>query len=296
MLSQDQIDFYHINGYVMVEDAIPAQELALLQQVTADFIDQSRNCTQNNELYDLEEGHTAETPRLTRIKQPHAQHSAYWSALISDRMTCILKSLLGPDVRLHNSKLNTKAPGGGVAVEWHQDWAFYPHTNDNLLAISIMLNDVSMENGPLMVIPGSHKEGVLDHSANGVFAGAINPDDPAFDINRAIPLTGRAGNMTIHHVRTLHGSAPNLSDQARMLLFYECGAADAWSLGGNSSAYTGIGLDQYWQFMTDRLICGEQSLTPRLENVPVRMPLPPPPDSSSIFKVQKSSGVRSAFS
>jgi ectoine hydroxylase-related dioxygenase (phytanoyl-CoA dioxygenase family) len=296
MLSQDQIDFYHLNGYVMVEDAIPAQELALLQQVTADFIDQSRNCTQNNDLYDLEEGHTPETPRLTRIKQPHVQHSAYWSALTSDRMTRILKCLLGPDIRLHNSKLNTKAAGGGAAVEWHQDWAFYPHTNDNLLAIAIMLNDVNMENGPLMVIPGSHQEGVLEHSANGFFAGAIDPDDPAFDIKSAIALTGRAGSMTIHHVRTLHGSAPNLSDKARMLLFYECGAADAWSLGGNSSAYTGIGFDQYWQFMTDRLICGEQSLTPRLENVPVRMPLPPPPDSSSIFKVQKSSGVRSAFS
>jgi ectoine hydroxylase-related dioxygenase (phytanoyl-CoA dioxygenase family) len=296
MLNEEQIDFYHLNGYLMIEDAIPAQELALLQQVTAHYIDQSRDCTENNGLYDLEEGHCAESPRLTRIKQPHVLHSAYWSALVSHRMTSILQSLLGPDVRLHNSKLNTKAPGGGAAVEWHQDWAFYPHTNDNLLAIAIMLNDVDMENGPLMVIPGSHKGDVLDHSTNGVFGGAIDPDDPAFDINHAIPLTGSAGSMTIHHVRTLHGSAPNLSDQARMLLFYECGAADAWSLGGNSSAYTGISLDQYWQFMTDRLICGEQSLTPRLENVPVRMPLPPPPDSSSIFKVQKSSGARSSFS
>lgn len=296
MLNQEQIDFYHLKGYLMVEDAVPAQELALLQRVTAGIIDQSRHCTENSNLYDLDEGHSAQVPRLTRIKQPHVQHSAYWSALTSDRMISILKCLLGSDVRLHNSKLNTKAPSGGAAVEWHQDWAFYPHTNDNLLAIAIMLNDVGMENGPLMVIPGSHKGEVLDHSANGVFAGAIDPDDPAFDINRAIPLTGRAGSMSIHHVRTLHGSAPNLSDQARMLLFFECGASDAWSLGGNSSAYTGVSLDQYWQFMTDRLICGEQSLIPRLENVPVRMPLPPPPDSSSIFKVQKSSGVRSAFS
>lgn len=296
MLSQDQIDFYHLNGYLMVEDAIPDQELTLLQQVTADLIDQSRTCTQNNELFDLEEGHSAESPRLTRIKLPHVHHPAYWDALTSHRMTGTLKSLLGADVRLHNSKLNTKAPGGGAAVEWHQDWAFYPHTNDNLLAVAIMLNDVELENGPLMVIPGSHKGDVLDHSTNGVFAGAIDPDDPAFDINQAIPLTGRAGSMTIHHVRTLHGSAPNLSNQPRMLLFFECGAADAWSLGGNSSAYTGVSQNQYWQFMMDRLICGEQSLTPRLENVPVRMPLPPPPDSSSIFKVQKSSGVKSAFS
>jgi hypothetical protein len=296
MLSQDQVDFYHLNGYLKIEDAIPTEELAVLQELTADFIENSRSCTENNDLYDLDEGHGPETPRLTRIKLPHTQHPAYWQTLTSSRMTSILKRLLGPDIRLHNSKLNTKAPGGGAAVEWHQDWAFYPHTNDDLLAVAIMLNDVGMENGPLLVIPESHKGEILDHSTNGVFAGAINPDDPAFDVEKAIPLTGRAGSMTIHHVRTLHGSAPNLSNQARMLLFFECGAADAWSLGGNSSAYTGVSQNQYWQFMMDRLICGEQSLAPRLEKVPVRMPLPPPPDSSSIFKVQKSSGVRSAFS
>lgn len=295
MLTNEQIQFYEENGYLMVENAIDPEQLAHLQQVTTEFIEQSRECTENNELFDLDDGHTKQSPKLTRIKQPHIQHDVYWQTLVSDRMTSLLKDLLGPNVRLHNSKLNTKAPGGGAAVEWHQDWAFYPHTNDDLLALGIMLNDVGMENGPLMVVPGSHKGDVLDHSVNGVFSGAINPDDPAFEHDKAIPLTGRAGSMTIHHVRTQHGSAPNLSEQPRMILFFECGAADAWSLGGNASAYTGISAQDYWQFLSDRLVCGEQTLTPRLEPVPVRMPLPPPPDNSSIFKVQKSSGAKSAF-
>jgi len=295
MLNPEQIDFYNENGYLLVEDAISQTELAALQTVTQEFIQRSSMCSENNELFDLDDGHTPESPRLTRIKQPHIQHAIYWDTLVSERMTSILKSLLGADVRLHNSKLNTKAAGGGAAVEWHQDWAFYPHTNDNLLALGIMLSDVGMENGPLLVVPGSHREKVLDHSVNGVFSGAIDPRDPDFNVDKVVPLTGKAGSMTIHHVRTQHGSAPNLSDRARMLLFYECGAADAWPLGGNASAYTGLALQDFWGFMTDRMVCGEQSLNPRLENVPVRMPLPPPPDSSSIFKVQKSSGAKSAF-
>ena len=68
----------------------------------------------------------------------------------------------GPTVRLQTTKLNTKAPGGGAAVEWHQDWAFYPHTNDDLLAIGLILADVDEANGPLMVIPGSHKGPTLE--------------------------------------------------------------------------------------------------------------------------------------
>lgn len=295
MLTREQIEFYEHNGYLMVEDAIEPAQLVKLQQITQEFIEKSREYAENNDLFDLDDGHSKDSPRLTRIKQPHIQHDVYWQTLVSDHMTGLLKALLGPDIRLHNSKLNTKAPGGGAAVEWHQDWAFYPHTNDDLLALGIMLNDVGMENGPLMVIPGSHKREVLDHSVDGVFSGAIDPSDPAFALDKAIPLTGRAGSMTIHHVRTQHGSAPNMSDQDRMILFYECGAADAWSLGGNASAYTGISAQEYWQFMSDRLICGEQTLTPRMESVPVRMPLPPPPDNSSIFKVQKSSGAKSAF-
>lgn len=295
MLSADQLDFYSQHGYLMVENAVSEQQLAALQSTTLNFIDQSRNVSENTQVFDLDEGHSSEQPRLTRIKLPHLQDPLYWDILCSENITSILKALLGPDVRLHNSKLNTKAPAGGAAVEWHQDWAFYPHTNDDMLALGILLDDVGMDNGPLLLIPGSHRGGVLDHSAGGVFCGAINPDDTAFDVSKAVALTGKAGDMSIHHVRTLHGSAPNLSDRTRMLLFYEAGAADAWPITGIASACTGLSQPEIWQFMRDRMVCGEQTLQPRLSNVPVKMPLPPAPDSSSIFKVQKSGGAQSAF-
>ena len=82
-------------------------------------------------------------------------------------MTQILTALLGPDVRLHGSKMNMKDPQYGSPVEWHQDWAFYPHTNDDLLAIGVMLEDIDEENGALLVMPGTHRHGVYDHHAEG---------------------------------------------------------------------------------------------------------------------------------
>ena len=60
-----------------------------------------------------------------------------------------------------------KNPGHGSAVEWHQDWAFYPHTNDDLLEVGIALSDMTEENGALLVVPGSHKGKTWDHHQDG---------------------------------------------------------------------------------------------------------------------------------
>ncbi len=295
MLTQEQKDFYAENGYLMVENAVTPEQLAKLRAITARLIDASRHVNESNEVYDLDKGHGPDSPRLTRIKIPHKQDPYFWEVLRNSAMTEVLNDLLGPDTMINTSKLNTKAPGGGAAVEWHQDWAFYPHTNDDLLAFGLMLEDVTEDNGPLLVVPGTHKEPLLDHTVNGVFAGAINPDDPRFEKDKIVTLTGKAGSMTIHHVRLLHGSAPNVSDRPRFILFYELAKADAWPILGASSYIHALGQRKFWDDLQDRVVTGEPCLTPRLEKVPVRMPLPPAPDNTSIFKTQETAGAKSAF-
>jgi ectoine hydroxylase-related dioxygenase (phytanoyl-CoA dioxygenase family) len=295
MLTHEQKDFYKTNGYLLVENAVTAVQLARLLEITDRLIEASRTVIESNDVYDLDAGHAPHSPRLTRIKIPHKRDPFFWEVLRHSAMTEVLCDLLGPDTNLLTSKLNTKAPGGGRAVEWHQDWAFYPHTNDHLLAFGLMLEDVNLANGPLMVIPGSHKGPVLNHHMNGVFAGAIDPDDPLFDRRRAVTLTGRAGSMTVHHVRTLHGSGPNVSDRARKILFYEIAAAHAWPLLGSGSYFHTLGQRKFWDDLNDRMISGRPCLEPRVEPVPVRMPLPPAPNASSIFKTQESAGAKSAF-
>ncbi len=295
MLTEQQIARYREDGYLLIENAVPPEQLRALRDVAHEFIEHSRTLTASDEVYDLDEGHGPETPRLTRIKIPHKQHAVFDQALRSEQMRGYFQDLLGPNVFLQTSKLNTKAPGGGAAVEWHQDWAFYPHTNDDMLAFGLMLEDVDADTGPLMVIPGSHKGPVLSHHNNGVFCGAINPDDPDFHFDKATTLTGKAGDMTVHHVRTLHGSAPNHGDRARLILFFEAGAADAWPLLGAGSYIHRLGQQAIWDDLQERLICGEAVREPRIEKNPVRLPLPPAQDASSIFKSQKSVGAKSAF-
>ncbi|MEM6498248.1 MAG: phytanoyl-CoA dioxygenase family protein, partial [Pseudomonadota bacterium] len=85
------------------------------------------------------------------------------------------------------------------------------------------------------------------------------------------------------------------SDRNRLILFYECHAADAWPLLGASSYLHTIGQRAFWDDMHQRVITGSPTVEPRVEPVPVRMPLPPAPDTGSIFKTQKSGQAKSAF-
>ncbi|MGH6816818.1 MAG: phytanoyl-CoA dioxygenase family protein [Hyphomicrobiaceae bacterium] len=193
MLSKDQVDFYHEQGYLLVENAVSLQQLAGLRDLTYDFIERSRPVTESNDVYDLDDGRSRAQPKLTRIELPHKQHPYYWEVPKNSRITEVLRQLLGPNVPLQTSKLDTKAPDGGAAVEWHRDWAFYPHTNDDLLACGSMLEDATLANSPLQVIPGSHRGPVLSHhTGDGTFCGAVDPENPDFHHDKAATLTGKA--------------------------------------------------------------------------------------------------------
>ena len=276
MLTQDQIDQFHRDGILLVENVAAHNTLALMRQALAALVEKSRAVTQHDAIYDLEPDHCAERPRLRRIKHPHRRHPVFNEFPRMEPLLGILKQLLGPHVRMHSSKLNLKARDGGSALEWHQDWAFHPHTNSSMLAVGLMMEDCRLEHGPMLVIPGSHKGPVHDHNANGRFCGAIDPDSVALDYGSAIPCLGKAGTISIHHVFAVHGSAANTSHYPRPLLLYEFMAADAWPL---------MGVQDVADF-DSRMICGQTTYAPRLEAVPVRLPLPAAVNLGSIYENQ----------
>ena len=100
-------------------------------------------------------------------RRPHMQHRSIAAVMRHEKILEILRQLIGPAIRFDTSKLNMKSPGYGAAVEWHQDWAFYPHTNDDLCAVGVMMDDCGIENGPLLCIPASHRGPIYDHHAEG---------------------------------------------------------------------------------------------------------------------------------
>ena len=286
VLSEEQVGFYRDNGYVVLGRRVPADVMDGVRAEIARFIAEARGLTASNERLDLEDSHRPEAPRVRRIKLPHRLSPVFDGLLRSDWILAPVRDLIGPDLRLHTSKLNMKSAGYGAAVEWHQDWAFYPHTNDDILAVGVIIDDMGGENGPLMVFPGSHKGPVYDHHAEGVFAGAMSLAANGLDVKDAVKLTGPAGSISLHHVRAVHGSAPNLSPRDRRMMFYEITAADAFPLRGSMSPFES--LEEY----DSRLLCGRPTITPRLAEVPVRIPQPQPATQGSIYEIQKALRAR----
>jgi len=269
---------YDTHGYVVVPSLFDASEVQLLRNTTDQIIESARGKSESDAIHDLEDSHNPkDAPRVRRIKDPVQQFDTYSALAGSEKLLSILRTLLGHNVRFHSSKINIKSATYGAAVEWHQDWAFYPHTNDAVLAVGVALEDLTEDNGPLLVVPGSHRGPVYDHHADGAFCGAIAACDVADQVKKAIPLLGPAGSITIHHVRTLHGSAVNRSTQPRPLLLISYAAADAWPLMGISD----------FQVFTDQLISGSECTAARLEAVPVRMPLPAAAFQGSIYENQR---------
>ncbi|MEW6749777.1 MAG: phytanoyl-CoA dioxygenase family protein [Candidatus Latescibacterota bacterium] len=275
MLTPSQIDLYRERGYLGIEGVLSASEVRELQQVTGEFVARSRCVTASDDVFDLEPGHTPEAPRLRRIKSPAAHHPVYDRALKHPVILDTVAQLIGPSIRYNGQKLNMKSATFGSPVEWHQDWAFYPHTNDDLLAVGICIDEMTPENGCLLVIPGSHRGRIYDHHQDGRFVGAVT--EPDFDDAAAENLELGAGGISIHHVRVLHGSLPNTSARPRRLLLFQYCAGDAWPL---------LGVD--WDTWGRSLLRGEVCWQPRVAPVPVRLPLPPPLRTGSIYETQTS--------
>ncbi|TAJ82912.1 phytanoyl-CoA dioxygenase family protein [Reyranella sp.] len=277
MIGEREVQAYKQDGVIVVPDVLDSPTLARMRQVVAELVAGAAGTTEHTDIYDLEPGHTPASPRVRRIKAPHKVHAVFDEVVRSPEVIAILKALLGPGLRLHGSKLNMKSAHYGSPVEWHQDWAFYPHTNDDVLAIGVLLDDTDLSNGPMLVSPNTHTGPVWSHhGADGRFAGLIDPDEIRAEIDRAIPCMGSAGSMSFHHVRALHGSALNTSDRPRNLLLYEVAASDAWPL---------MGVKDFDEF-DSRLLAGGSVIEPRLTAAPVRIPLPPPLRSGSIYETQ----------
>lgn len=278
-LTQEELDRYDRDGYLVITDAVPQDRLQAVIEETERMCAEAFKVTAGTDMLDLDPSHTPDKPRIRRIKSHH-EHSDFFADFVAEPLIMeILAPLMPSGIRVHNTKINMKSAEVGESVEWHQDWAFYPHTNDDVLAVGIYLDDCTEENGPMFVVPGSHKGPTYDHHEHGYFCGAIDPDAIKDEIAKAVPLMGPAGTLTIHHARLLHGSAFNRSGRSRRFLLQAYAAADAWPLADLKG-----GLDGF----NEKIVHGEPTLAPRVVPAPIRIPLPLRPSAvvGSIYSNQ----------
>jgi ectoine hydroxylase-related dioxygenase (phytanoyl-CoA dioxygenase family) len=216
-------------GYLAFPALLGDDRLRPLQGALAEIIEASRSLSESSLMIDLDAGHRAESPRLRRAALIDDVDEVFWDFCRDSVLVDIAADVLGPNVRFRDAFANLKWSGGGAAVDWHQDIAFYPHTNTGTIQFIVALDDLTPERGPLTVVPGSHKGPMYSHyGGDGSWVGAIGLDQlDAAELDSSVQITGPAGSVSVHHALTLHYSAPNHSDTNRPALVITYAAADA---------------------------------------------------------------------
>ena len=268
-------------GCITLEAAVTADQLQDLKAVFSEWVEESRAHTapfgrmrDGRPRFDLEPGHSAETPALRRVASPTELSSVYLDALRTSRMTDLVAALIGPDIRLHHSKINSKLPGAATAVKWHQDFTFDPHSNDDLITALLFLDDVTEANGPLLVAPGSHREPLYSLWHDGRFTGTVGAEVAARFQARAQRQTGPAGSVCLMHARLGHASEANRSSGPRTLFIAAMAAADAVPLAINAVPSVHAGL----------LLRGREP--GRIRSISFEMEGPEVPAGASFFEQQ----------
>ena len=225
MLSAAQVQQYQGEGFVVVPNFVTADDLGGLTREITDIIGASTLATHDASRLEMEPGQSESGTRIRRVYEPCHDCDRFQHLAESSRLLDCLEQLVGPHILLHYSKINMKPAEIGSVVEWHQDLCYYPLTNSNAVTVLFYLDDATLANGCLQVLPGLHRGMPLDHTQNGYFQGRITE---SVNESQAVPLAASAGSAIFLHCLTPHASAPNTSGQERRTLIIGFRAADAF--------------------------------------------------------------------
>lgn len=215
-LSDEQLESYNRDGYVVVKGLFTPQEIDKLYSTA------TGNAAMKNNAMDLNDQSGKKT-KLTLWFTPGNDVFGY--LIRSERMVNSVHQLLGEEspVCHFHTKLMQKEPRVGGAWEWHQDYGYWYKNQfiypDQLMSVMIALTPANKENGCLQVIKGSHKMGRVNHGFAGEQVGAdMEMVDHALKTMDLIYCELEAGDALFFHSNLLHRSEANLSDKPRWSL------------------------------------------------------------------------------
>jgi phytanoyl-CoA hydroxylase len=277
-LTDDQLEAYRTEGYLVAESLFTGADLAKVDHTIRQLTDDAIADGDHSKIMELEPEPIDGLRVPRRIYNPFELHKTFSALATDDRILDRIETLVGPNIALQHSKLNMKPAKVGSIVEWHQDLAYFPHTNDDLVTLLIYLDDATEQNGCLQVLPRHHTN-YFDHRLpNGDFAGMITEPIADGRFGRPVPLPALAGSAIFMHPITPHSSLPNLSDRARRTLIFEYRATDAFPI------HSGPYVEQLEQFT--HLLRGKQARFARFGG-PAPMIPQMPETQKSLYQLQE---------
>jgi ectoine hydroxylase-related dioxygenase (phytanoyl-CoA dioxygenase family) len=206
MLTAEQVEEYRSRGFVTVPGVFSEAEL--------DPVD--RYLRQNQDVIWTDKN---DDP----LREPHYHFAPIYATCTAPPLLDMIEQLLGPDLVLLYSHIMSKKPGG-LRVAWHQDGPYW-HRVDPKIAVTawIALDDATVENGCMRVIPGSH-QGHRDLGQRLVDTPDLIQTRPyelppeVVDEATAVDVVMRRGDLSLHDSYIVHGSEPNRSTGRRAAL------------------------------------------------------------------------------
>src|ERR1019366_4345440 len=201
-LSEEQKQFFHLNGYLIGLPAIysPAQVTEL-------------NAGYQELLTYLRPGEDEK-----EIREWHESSRFLYDICVEAQILDYVEDLLGPNYYLWASNFFSKAPHNPSLVGWHQDAYYWPLSPHNSVTAWLAFTDSDEGNGAMRVITRSQSGGLIKHKRSSQTDSVLTPEleRGSFREDAAVPLTLKAGELSFHDDRMIHGSPPNNSDRWRI--------------------------------------------------------------------------------
>jgi len=129
----------------------------------------------------------------------------------------VVERIVGPDIIMWGSQVFSKPAGDGMAIPWHQDGQYWPMRPLATVTVWIAVDEATVENGCLRVVPGTHESGLMRHESSDAPGLALNQGlaEGTFDERIAVDILLKPGQISLHHAMLVHGSEANRSDKRR---------------------------------------------------------------------------------
>lgn len=219
MITADQVERFHRDGFLSVPRLADADEVARLRAAYDRIFAERAGRAEGNQ-FDLAgadgEGEEAKLPQILDPAKyaPELAEGAYL-----ERANAIAQALLGPGASVGVAHAILKPARHGAPTPWHQDEAYWdPNLDYQSISIWVPLQDTSVEMGCMQFIPGSHIGEVREHQPIGGDIRVHGLECLSVDDSEAVPCPLGAGGCTIHLGRTLHYAGPNQTDTPRRAL------------------------------------------------------------------------------
>ena len=239
--NQHLVERFQKDGFIVLENALTDSQLSALNSELSMWVEESRNndkpfgkIMDGRPRFDLQlDAHSFEKPALRRITSPAEISKACLDVVKDNKALDLVSEIFGPNIKHWTNKINLKLPSSGTEVKFHQDFPFEPHSNEDIMTVLFFLDDVTLENGPLEVVAGSHNGPLYSLWHDGIFTGAVSTEIEAENKKNAISCVGKAGSACLMHSKLMHGSKSNKTKSARSLFIVSYSAEDAVKLTKN---------------------------------------------------------------